>query len=152
MVAEGNEREALAETEFLFGLRRGNRHHDTVMRILEICIKGLLKVQVLSSAVVEVKAVLYSRGLKPREVEEACSLMDVQLIEAGIDEYTPLTLADATLAERLRNQYPKLTFFDALHVATARRLDRPLLSNDPTHLEAGATAIKFKKLIEEFPT
>ncbi|KPV65404.1 MAG: hypothetical protein AOA65_0195 [Candidatus Bathyarchaeota archaeon BA1] len=152
MVAEGDRGESLAETGFLFGLRRGDRQHDAVMKILEICIKGLLKVQVLSSAVVEAKAVLYSRGLKPREVEEACSLMDVQLIGAGIEEYTPLTLADATLAERLRSQYPKLTFFDALHVATARKLGKPLLSNDPAHLEAGAAAIKFKKLIEEFPT
>jgi len=149
MVAEGGKREVLTETEFLFGLRKGDKHHDAVKRILKACADGLLKVQVLSSAVVEVEAVLCSHGLKPREVEEACSLMDVQLIEADVDEYVPLTLADAVLAGRLRDHHPKLTFFDALHVATARRLGKPLLSNDPAYQEAGAKTIGFKKLLEE---
>jgi len=84
----------------------------------------------LSSAVVEAKAVLYSYGFRPHEVENACSLIDMQLIEAGINEYVPSTLADATLAERLRSQHPKLTIFDAFHAAVTERLNKPLLSND----------------------
>jgi len=151
MVNEGNEREVLAETEFLFALRKGDRHHNAVTRILEVCTRELLKIKVVSSAAVEIKAVLYSHGFKVREVEEACSLMDAQLVETHIDEYVPLTLADGTLAERLRAQYPKLTFFDALHVATARRLGKPLLSNDPVLREAGATTITFEKLLDYFP-
>ena len=149
MVAERSKRECLAETEFLFGLRKGDRHHSAVTKILDACISGLVDIQILSSAVVEVKAVLYSRGLKPHEVEETCSLMDAQLVEAGITGYVATTLSDAIVSERLREQHPDLTFFDALHLAIARRLDKPLLSNDLVIKEAEPRSIMFQELIDK---
>ena len=74
----------------------------------------------------EVKAVMYSQGFKGRLVEEVCSLVDAQLVQAGVSEYVPTTLADAVLAEVLKNQHPSLTFFD-VHVATAGNLNMPPL-------------------------
>ena len=148
MASERDGREVLAETEFLFGLRKGDRRYDVVVKILELCKKGLLRVRILSSAVVEVKAILYSHGLKPSDVEEACSLMDIQLVEANIVEYEPLTLADVVLAGRLRSQSPRLTFFDSLHAATAKRLNKALLSNDPIYREVEVKTVGFKELVE----
>ena len=108
-----------------------------------------MKLQVLSSAVIEVKAVLYSHGFKGRHVEEVCSLMDAQLIENGVSEYVPVTLADAVLAEVLRNQHPQLTFFDALHIATAKNLDKPLLSNDEDYPSIWMKTISFKDFLRK---
>ena len=41
----------------------------------------------------------------------------------------PATSMDAVLAEVLRNWY-QLKFFDAFYIATAKNLDKLLLSND----------------------
>ena len=150
MVAETDEEEFLIESEFLFALRKGDKHHDEAMKILDLCKRGLVKLQVLSSAVIEVKAVLYSHGFKGRRVEEVCSLIDAQLIESRVSEYVPVTLADAVLAEVLRNQHPQLTFFDALHIAAAKNLDKPLLSNDEVYPEVWMKTISFKNFLESF--
>ena len=99
MAAETDEEGFLIESEFLFALRKGDKHHGEAMKILDLCRRGLVKLQVLSSAVIEVKAVLYSHGFKGRRVEEVCSLMDAQLVEGGVSEYVPVTLGDAVLAD-----------------------------------------------------
>lgn len=151
MVAEPGEEEALVESEFLFAIRKGDKHHGEAVKILELCRKGLVKLRVLSSAVAEVRAVLYSQGFRGRRVEEVCSLMDAQLLEAGVKEYEPITLADAVLAEVLKNQHPSLTFFDALHVATARRLNMMLLSNDDDQRNAWVKTVSFREFLENFP-
>jgi predicted nucleic acid-binding protein len=148
MDAKGSKEEVLVETEFLFGLRKGDRYHEAVKRILGLSKKGLLKILVLSSAVVEVKAVLASQGLKLSQIEEACSLMDIQLLESNIEEYVPVTLADIVIATRLRSQLPKLTFFDSLHISTAKRLDKILLSNDPIYRKAWPKTIQFKEQLK----
>jgi hypothetical protein len=74
--------------------------------------------------------------------------MDAQLVEAGITGYVATTLSDAIVSERLREQHPDLTFFDALHLAIARRLDKPLLSNDLVIKEAEPRSIMFQELID----
>ena len=61
MVAETDEEEFLIESEFLFALRKGDKHHDEAMKILDLCKRGLVKLQVLSSAVIEVKGFTVGR-------------------------------------------------------------------------------------------
>lgn len=151
MDVEADDEGVLVESEFLFALRRGDKHHHEAKKILELCRKGLVKLQVLSSAVMEVKAVLYSHGLKGKRVEEVCSLMDAQLIMGGVSEYAPLTFADAVVAEVLRNQHPQLRFFDALHIAAAKNLDKPLLSNDKDYPAIWTKTISFRGLLKNFP-
>lgn len=150
MVATPSEEEGLVESEFLFAIKKGDKHHGEAEKILGLCKKGLVKLRVLSSAVAEVRAVLYSRGFKGRQIEGVCSLMDAQLLEAGIKEYEPITLADAVLAEVLKHQHPRLTFFDALHVATARRLNMMLLSNDRDQRAAWSKTVSFKEFLKNF--
>jgi predicted nucleic acid-binding protein len=148
MAAQSSGEGFLVESEFLFALRKSDKHHGEATKILELCKKGVVRLLVLSSAVMEVKAVMYSQGFKGRLVEEVCSLVDAQLVEAGVSEYVPTTLADAVLAEVLKNQHPSLTFFDALHVATARNLNMPLLSNDKDQRSAWTKTITFRKFLE----
>ena len=148
MVSERHSKEILAETEFLFGLRENDPHHPAVSKILRLSKNGILKVRILSSAVIELRAVLYSHGLSPMEVKEVCSLMDLQLSDMDIQTYEPLILSDVVLAERLRMETPKLTFFDSLHAAVAKRLNKPLISDDPIYPEAGVKTLSFKEAQE----
>lgn len=123
MAARAGE-EYLVETDFLFGLRAGDRLYEHVMRALAKSRRGELKIAVLSSAVVEARAVLHARGLEPSEVETALALMGAEL-------------ADAVFAERLRAEHPSLGFFDSLHAAVAARRRRPLLTADGVYEEVG---------------
>lgn len=126
-------REVLVESDFLFGLRAEDRHHQKVLRVLSMHKKGTLAVKVLSSAVVEVRTVLYSRGLRPQTIEEALSLVDAQLAGYSVGEFVPVALSDAVVAERLRSQHEELGFFDSLHAAAGKRLGVVLLSSDPIY-------------------
>lgn len=138
MVARAG-KEYLVETDFLFGLRAGDRLHEHVMRALAKNRGGELKLAVPSSSVVEVRAVLYSRGFKPSDVESILALMDAKLAEYGVRDFVELELADAVFAERLRVERSFLGFFDSLHAAVAVRRRRPLLTADEVYAKVGVT-------------
>ncbi len=130
MAAKPDQRKVLVETDFLFGLRSGDRNHEGVARALSMSRNGSMAVSVLSSAVVEARAALYSKGFGLREVEDAAALMDAALAEAGVNNYVESRLSDVVLSEIMRAQHSELTFFDSLHAATSKRLGVPLLSSD----------------------
>ena len=136
----------LVETEFLFSLREGNSRYETALKILEASRQGRLKVEVLSSAIAEAIAVLYSHGFDHKQIEEILALMDAKLIEAGINRYIPLTLTDTVIATRLRAEFPQLSFYDSLHAATAKRVNKQLLSSDPVYREVGVQTVSFKEI------
>lgn len=129
--------EYLVETDFLFGLRAGDKLHEHVTRALAKCRRGELKIAVLSSAIVEARAVLYARGLEPGQVETVLALMDAALAEHGVRDFVQVELADVVFAERLRVEHPSLGFFDSLHAAVAARRRRPLLTADKAYEEVG---------------
>jgi len=108
--------------------------------------EGVLGISVLSSAVVEVRTTLYSRGLRFNEVEDALALMDAILSEAEVRNYVPITLSDVVLTERLRSQFAELTFFDSLHAATSKRVGVSLLSGDPAYKKIGVTTMSYEEL------
>jgi hypothetical protein len=54
---------ALVESDFLLGLRKGDRIHGDAIKALTMHRKGTLQLRILSSAVIEVSAALYSKGL-----------------------------------------------------------------------------------------
>jgi|SRR5438128_2386664 len=91
-------KKALIESDFLFGLRLSDKRHRRVTRALGAHRKGDLQLRVLSSAVVEVTAVLYSRGLGPAEPEDALSLMDATLAGYGVRQFLPVEMADVVVA------------------------------------------------------
>ena len=145
MVLEAGKK-ALIESDFLSGLRQSDKRHDKVVRALGAHRNGDLELRVLSSAVMEVRAVLYSRGLGPSESEDALSLMDAILAEYGVRTFLPVEMADVVVAERLRLQQAELGFFDSLHAATSRRLGLPILSPEGIYRRIGIPALDWDKL------
>lgn len=137
MVSQTSRQEDLVESDFLFGLRKGDRRHSKVLRALNMHGNGVLSIKVLSSAVMEVRSVLYSRGLSFAGVEDALSLMDAALAEYGVRGFVPLTLGDVVVAERMRSEEAELGFFDSLHAATGKRLKLKLLSSEGIYSKVG---------------
>ena len=105
MALPEDRQKALVESDFLFGLRLSDVRHDGVVRAPASHRAGSLGIKVLSSAVMEVRAVLYSRGLGLEVSEEALSLMGATLAEHGVREFLPVEIADVVVAERLRLQH-----------------------------------------------
>ncbi|MGH9919756.1 MAG: hypothetical protein ACRD6W_12940 [Nitrososphaerales archaeon] len=134
------------ESDFLFGLRRSDARHAKVVTALEMHREGSLRIALLSSAVLEARAVLYSRGLKSKEAEEAFSLMAALMAEYGVSESLPVGLGDVIVAERMRGDEPSLTFFDSLHAATSKRLGVTLLSSEGSYGRLGLSVIDLDKL------
>ncbi len=134
------------ESDFLFGLRRSDTRHANVMAALKMHREGSLLILLLSSAVLEVRAVLYSRGMKGIEVEEAFSLMAALLAEYGVAGSSDLSLSDVIVAERMRGDMPSLTFFDSLHAATTKRLGMTLLSSEGSYGRLGLDVLDLDKL------
>jgi len=146
MVSNSSRKKVLVESDFLFGLRKGDKHHEDVDKTLSMSRKGVLDISVLSSAVVEVRTTLYSMGLGFHEVEDSIALMNAMLSEVGVKNYVSVKLSDVVLAEILRSQFGELTFFDSLHAAVSRRVDIPLLSGDPIYKKIGITTMSYEEL------
>jgi hypothetical protein len=138
--------EVAVESDFLFGLRKSDIRHSNVMAALENHKGGRLHITVLPSAVLEVRAVLYSRGVKSKEVEAAFSLMAGLLAEYGVAGSSDLSLSDVIVAERMRSDMPSLTFFDSLHAATSKRLGMTMLSSEGSYPLIGLDFIDLDKL------
>lgn len=137
MASRAGQQEVLIESDFLFGLRKSDLRHPKVLRALKLHTEDTLSIKVLSSAVLEVRAVLYSRGLGYEDIEDAFSLMGAMLADHGVREFVPLELSDVVVAERMRSQDAKLGFFDSLHAAVSRRLKVELLSSEGMYSRLG---------------
>ncbi len=131
----------LAESDFLFGLAKSDKRHAQVIRSLEMHKSRKIQIQVLSAAVVEVRSVLYSRGLGRKETEDIFALMSEILSEYGVDAFTPVEPTDVVVAERMRAESPALTFFDSLYAATSKRLNLKLLSSEGIYSRIGLAVV-----------
>lgn len=146
MASEPSKKRLLVESDFLFGLRKSDRFHRSIIRSLDMHRNGAIKINVLSSAIMEVRTVLYSRGLKLSQIEDVLSLMDQRLNDYKVTTYVPVKITDGVLAERLRTLFPNLTFFDSLHAAISKRLDAAMLSSDPIYKEIGVSSFNYNEL------
>jgi predicted nucleic acid-binding protein len=127
----------LVESDFLFGLQVTDGRHSRVIRTLERHKLGEIGIRVLSSAIVEVRSALYSRGLSQKKIEDFFFLMGVILEDYGVEEFVPVEPGDVTIAERMRIEYTELTFFDSLHAAVSKRLNLKLLSSRGIYSRVG---------------
>lgn len=139
-------RQAVVETDFLFALRKSDLRHSKVMRALEMHREGKLSLRMLSSAALEARAVMYSKRLGARDVEEAFSLMASMLAQYGVGESVPVELADVIVAEKMRSEESSLGFFDSLHAATSKRLGLGLLSSEGIYGRLGLPVVDLDKL------
>ncbi len=129
------------ESDFLFGLRKSDSLHSHVLRALSDHKQDRIHIQILSSAVIEVRSVLASRGLEPKVIEEVLSLMAALFGDYGVGDFVPLGLNEVILAERMRLEWPDLSFFDSLHAATAKAQQRKLLSSEGIYKKIGLDVI-----------
>jgi len=136
------------ESDFLLGLRKSDKRHANVVIALEKHKQGSFLITLLSSAVLEVRAVLYSRGVKGRDVEETFSLMAALLAGHGVTDSSTLSLSDVIVAEGMRNDMPSLTFFDSLHAASAKRFGTTVLSSEGSYARLGLPFIDLDKLVK----
>src|ERR1700683_2319473 len=98
----GQQEEVIVESDFLFGLRKSDARHSRVIAALEMHRNGRLRITHLSSAALEVRTVLYSRGVQSKDVEETLTLMAALLAEYGVGDALPVNIGDVIVAERLR--------------------------------------------------
>lgn len=146
MASRSGQQEVLIESDFLLGLRKSDLRHFKVLAALRMHSEGRLSIKVLSSAVLEVRAVLYSRGLGHKDIEDAFSIMGSMLTEYGIREFVPTGLSDIVVAERMRSEEAKLGFFDSLHAAISKRLETKLLSSEGMYSRLGLPVIDLDRL------
>ena len=113
----------LVETDFLFGLRRGDELHDAVMSLLEDARAGRVAISLSPAAPLEAALVMRSAGLDDSSVARALSAMQAILSTFARVESPGLSLSHAALAAELRERYDQ-GFFDSIHgaVALAERL------------------------------
>jgi predicted nucleic acid-binding protein len=131
----------LVESDFLFGINKSDKRHSQVIHSLKKHKEGNLEIHVLSSAVIEVRSVLYSRGHNQDTTAEFFTLMAEVLANYEVKEFIPIELSDVIIAERMRAETPDLTFFDSLHAATAKRLNVKILSSEGMYMEIGVQTI-----------
>ena len=72
-------------------------------------------------------------------------LLKTKLTKHAIRE-EPTTIDDYILADRLREEYAELTYFDSLHAAAALRLNTTLLTNDNVYARRDLKTITFEEL------
>ncbi len=118
-----------AETDFLFGLRISDRYNSPVEKTLILAKNKKIEIKVITSAIFEVRTVLYSQGKNPDEISRTLTLMKQKLNNNKIKEEF-IKFDDTILADYLRSQHNRLTFFDALHAAVSQRRKVPLYGND----------------------
>jgi hypothetical protein len=66
------------------------------------------------------RAVLYSQGKDPREVYMSLVFIRRKLMQYRVTQ-EQTTIDDYVLADKLREDFPELTYFDSVHAAAALR-------------------------------
>jgi predicted nucleic acid-binding protein len=135
----------LAETEFLFSLRPKDRWYKLTRRMLEKASEDRIQISLLESAVHEMRAVLYSQGKRPREAYASWIFIKRKLMRHGIPEEAT-TIDDYILADKLREEFEELTYFDSVHAAAALRRNQTLITNDSVYARCEVKTITFKEL------
>ncbi len=125
----------LVETDFLFGLNARDKLHPYVLRVLELHKQGTLTIAISSAAPLEAALVLLSRGFQLDTVTRVLELMRNKLVEYNAENYTSLSCDIIVEALRLRKTFPQLTFFDSIHIATAKTMSLTLVTSDSVLLQ-----------------
>ena len=106
----------VAETEFLSSLRPEDRWNRLSRKILQKVSQHRIQISVLESAVLEMRAVLYSQGKGSRETYTSLILIKRKLVKHGISEEAT-SIDDYILADKLREDFGELTYFDSVHAS-----------------------------------
>jgi|SRR5579872_2382296 len=144
---EKKAREIIVEADFLFGLRKTDSRHPKVVHALHLHKKGQWSIKILSSAVIEVRNVLYSRGFAPKVVGEIVAIMNEILNSFDVEEFIPLELDDLIVGAKLQDENPRLTFYDSLHASALKRLGSTILTSEGFYELLGIDVLDLDKLV-----
>ena len=146
-------RVVVVESDFLFGLSARDRLHPYVVRVLELHRRGVVSVVVAGAAPLEVALVLLSRGFGLDVVSRVLELMRSKLAEYGASRFASIDCSTVAEALRLRASYPQLTFFDSIHVATAKVSGYTLVTSDGVLQQVarsiGVDCVELRELAEQ---
>ena len=91
------------------------------------------------------RAVLYSQGKSSRETYTSLVLIKRKLAQHEIQEEAT-TIDDYILADKLREDFGELTYFDSVHAAAALRRNQTLITNDKVYDSCEVRTVRFKEL------
>jgi predicted nucleic acid-binding protein len=114
-------------------------------KILQAIDQEKIHVGLLDSAVQELRAVLDSQGKSSREKYMSLIFVKRKLERYGISEQAT-TIDDYVLADRLREDFEELTYFDSIHAAAALRRNQTLVTNDSVYDRCEVRTITFRNL------
>ena len=138
----------LVETEFLFGLRKDDKWHNHVVKILDLLKNGKINtLNSCTSAFLEVGTVLQAHNIQPEQIEETLFLIKQKLAEANIEEIE-LNSDDIIRLYELLRRYD-IEFFDAMQAAVAIGKNATLVTNDKIFAKIGLKTISFTELIRK---
>lgn len=136
----------IVETEFLFGLRTGDKWHNQVIEILELFRRGRIEaLQSCTSAFLEVGTVLQAHGVQAERIEKTLFLMKQKLAEFNVGEVKMISDDIIRLYDLLRRY--DIEYFDAMQAAVALGRNAVLVTNDKIFAMLGVKTISFKELI-----
>lgn len=135
----------LAETEFLFSLRPRDRWNKLTRKMLQRVSQHRIDLSLLESAVHEMRAVLHSEGKGSRETYTSLIFIKRKLMQHGIPEEAT-GIDDYILADKLREDFAELTYFDSVHAAAALRRNQTLITNDSVYDRCEVKTITFREL------
>jgi hypothetical protein len=72
-------------------------------------------------------------------------LLKRKLIQYGVSEEA-ITIDDYVLADKLREDFLDLTYFDSVHAAAALRRNQTLITNDDVYSRCEVKTITFREL------
>jgi predicted nucleic acid-binding protein len=105
---------------------KDNLHEIAIKIFQEIEINNLSDIKIPTSALLELELLLRSKKVIDMEIAKDIT----HIIEFPNLKELPLTSSTLILAQKLRTDYPGLTFFDSLHCASALLFDGKIIGSD----------------------
>ncbi|MDD1777552.1 MAG: PIN domain-containing protein [Candidatus Helarchaeota archaeon] len=118
----------MIELDLIIGfLSETDNLHATALKIFQdIQINSLKNVRIPTSALLELELLLRSKKVADMEINKDIT----HIVEFPNLIESPLNSSTLILAQKLRTDYPGLTFFDSLHCASALLFDNKIISSD----------------------
>jgi len=136
------------ETDFLLGLRKGDKKHQLSVEIIELAkARRAKKLAICGSAFVEIGVGLRGTMSKTDIIEVLRNLRALTITIAEIPMNSLLLMSGLELEQRLSVS----NLFDCLHAATALSHDAVMVSDDPFYEKvSGLMRLSFEDFVKEY--
>ena len=140
----------LLETEFLFGLRLGDRLYTKVSEILRLYEeRRATDLKIATTGFLEVTNVLRARGFKPSQIAAVVGEMRKKIKLHSLEELSLNSEIIERCEELLGTGIAGLTYFDALHGSAAGSYDGTIISNDKIYDALNIKRLNFDEFVKK---